>query len=220
MKPKILIPIVLTLVLAGGGVLFLANQKDDNANSATNTPSTSTTESSNIGNDSATTSDVTGKLPKQTVASDTDCSLYDFAQLEPIWGVKFVDMDINKVIELSDGGQLYSCKYNETDSGLGLTVSIEYRAFKSEEAAKKDMANVRDGAKLGDEVYFVQEEQTGVGDEAFFSTPKRQVDNPKNPNKQLYVRKGNLVMLWSAVNLDGIKPTYGDSILKSYKLHF
>ncbi len=220
MKPKFLIPIVLTLVLAGGGVLFLANQKDDNANSATNTPSTSTTESSNIGNDSATTSDVTAKLPKQTVASDTDCSLYDFAQLEPIWGVKFVDMDINKVIELSDGGQLYSCKYNETDSGLGLTVSIEYRAFKSEEAAKKDMANVRDGAKLGDEVYFVQEEQTGVGDEAFFSTPKRQVDNPKNPNKQLYVRKGNLVMLWSAVNLDGIKPTYGDNILKSYKLHF
>jgi hypothetical protein len=130
-----------------------------------------------------------------------------------------VDTDINKVISLSDGGELYSCDYNQTDSGLGLTVGFDFRVFKSEEAAKNDIKNTRDGAKIGDTVYFVQDEQTGIGDEAFFSVSAKNANNPKNPTVQLYARKGNVVVLLSATNLDGVKSNYRDDLLKTYKLH-
>lgn len=159
-------------------------------------------------------------LPAQTVGATADCSLYDVAELEAVWGVPFVDFDHGTVIETSDGGQLYSCDYNETDSGLGLTFVIEYRDFATLEGAERDMANTRDGAQIGDTVYFVNDEVEGVGDEAFFSLPASQVDNPDNVQHQLYARVGKLVLLVTALNLDGAAPDFRDKILESVALHF
>jgi hypothetical protein len=90
----------------------------------------------------------------------------------------------------------------------------------SEENAKTEMAYVRDGAKVGDEVYFIQDEQQGLGDEALFTVSKKSVDSGNNKVEQLYVRKGHVVMLLTASNLQGVKSDYRDKILQSYKLHF
>lgn len=211
---KIIVVIAGVAVLAGGA--FFVFGKKDTAKTADSTATAS--DSTNTSTQPAAKTSAL-KLPAQTVGKEADCSLYTLTELATLWGVPMVDTDINKVIETSDGGKLYSCSYNETDSGMGLTFSIEFREFMSEEKAKSDMTNTRDGAKIGDTVYFVQEEQQGVGDEAFFSLPQRQVGNPKNPTEQLYVRKGNVVMLLSATNLDGVKADYRDKILQSYRLH-
>lgn len=211
---KIIIGIAALAVVAGGAFLVLG--KKDTAKTET-TASTAADSSTTTQPEAQKTSAL--KLPAQTVGKEADCSLYTLAELATLWGVPMTDTDINKVIETSDGGKLYSCSYNETDSGMGLTFSVEFREFMSEEKAKSDMANTRDGAKIGDTVYFVQDEQQGVGDEAFFSLPAKQVGNPKNPTEQLYARKGNVVMLLSATNLSGVKADYRDKILQSYNLH-
>ncbi len=211
---KIVLIFAAVAVLAGGA--FLVVGKKDTTKTTDSTapaPETSTSTSQPVAQASSL------KLPKQTVGQEADCSLYTLAELATLWGVPMTDTDINKVIETSDGGKLYSCSYNETDSGMGLTFSVEFREFMSEEKAKTDMANTRDGAKIGDTVYFVQDERQGVGDEAFFSLPARQVGNPKNPTEQLYARKGNVVILLSATNLSGVGTDYRDKILQSYKLH-
>lgn len=215
---KIIIGIAAVAVVAGGA--FLVVGKKDTAKTTDSASSTSASSEANTNTSTQPAAKTSAlKLPAQTVGKEADCSLYTLAELATLWGVPMTDTDINKVIETSDGGKLYSCNYNETDSGMGLAFSIEFREFMSEEKAKTDMANTRDGAKIGDTVYFVQDEQQGVGDEAFFSLPQRQVGNPKNPTEQLYARKGNVVMLLSATNLSGVKADYRDKILQSYKLH-
>jgi hypothetical protein len=159
-------------------------------------------------------------LPEQTVGAEPDCSLYSVDELEAVWGVSFVDFDPGTVLPTSDGGVFYSCDYNETDSGLGLTFDIEYRDFATVEGAQQDIANVRDGAAFGDTVYFVNTEVEGVGDEAFFSDPSDSESFTAKNQRQLYARFGNVVLLVSAVNLDGAAPDYGDKILESVALHF
>ncbi len=211
---KIVLIFAAVAVLAGGAFLVVGKKDTTKTTDSTaSAPETSTSTSQPVAQASSL------KLPKQTVGQEADCSLYTLAELATLWGVPMTDTDINKVIETSDGGKLYSCSYNETDSGMGLTFSVEFREFMSEEKAKIDMANTRDGAKIGDTVYFVQDEQQGVGDEAFFSLPAKQVGNPKNPTEQLYARKGNVVILLSATNLSGVGTDYRDKILQSYKLH-
>ncbi len=215
MKPRVVIPIA-AIAVALGAVLIFMRGKDNTTDSAGQKSTSNVSES----NSSDTSSQkATLGLPKQSVGSDADCSLYNLSELQALWGVPMVDTDTNKVVSLSDGGELYSCDYNQTDSGLGLTVAIEYRVFKSEDAAKREIDNTRSGAKIDNTVYFVQDEQSGIGDEAFFSTPAKKVNDPKNPSELLYVRKGNVVLLLSATNLDGVGSTYRDNLLKTYRLH-
>lgn len=155
-------------------------------------------------------------LPAQTVGSAPDCSLYTVEELEAVWGVSFVDFDEGTVVETSDGGVLYSCDYNETDSGTGLTFIIEYRDFATVEGAERDIANVRDGAGTT----FVNNDVAGVGDEAFFSDPANP-DNILGKNqRQLYARFGDVVLLVTALDLAGAAPDFGDKILESVALHF
>lgn len=144
-------------------------------------------------------------LPAQTVGALADCSMWDFASLEAIWGVPFTDTDDNQVIELNGPGtQRYSCDYNETDSGLGLTVVVEFEQYLTEAEAVQAMNDTRSGAVFGDTVYYVLEDVSGVGDEAFFSTNASDEANPAPVQTQIYARYGNLVVLGSALNLDGL----------------
>ncbi len=219
MNGKSIGAIALAVVALGGGVLLwqqtASTEKGSDSSLSKQEVATRSNEEKNTSESGARI-----KLADQTVGSKVDCSLYTLNELSTLWGVSMVDTDDTMVTSLSDGGKLYSCNYNETDSGLGLSVILEYREFNSEEAAKMDMANVRDGAKFGDQVYFIQDEQSGIGDEALFSVSKNGKESGKNPTEQLYLRKGNLVMLMTATNLDGAKPDYREKILKTYKLHF
>jgi hypothetical protein len=206
---------VLALMVAGCGFFFILNRNDKEQISQPN--------SSQTNSDTANTMTILERmpnLPKQTVGSDADCSLYSLNELATVWGVPMVDTDINKVSELSTaGGTLYSCNYNETDSGLGVTYGIEYREYPTIDDAKQSINNTRSTVKYGDMVYYTLEEKVGVGDEAFFWS-KYQADGGKNVNQQMYIRKDNVVFLLSGVNLDGVTPDYKDKLLTSYKLHF
>lgn len=210
---KKLLLIILPLVLiVGGAVVFVLTRSDSDDTTNSTSDSTQTVQQEETHSDGQPRNE---QAEKQTVGSTADCSSISLAQVGELWGVTMTDTDDGSVVSTSDGGKQWTCSYNETDSGMGLTVSIETRAFNSDEKAKSDIQNTRDGAKFGDTVYFVQDEVSGLGDEAFFSVPKNQVDNPKNPNMQMYLRKGSTVYLVSAVNLDGVKETYKENIKKT-----
>lgn len=159
-------------------------------------------------------------LPEQTVGSEVDCSLYSFDDLSALWGVPMVDMDLGTVIEAGGaGGIRYSCDYNETDSGLGLTVVLEYREFDTEDGAIQDLANVRSGAVIDGVTYTQLDDVADLGDEAFFATKADLVGDPSNPSELLYVRSGSLVVLLTATNLDGVQPEYRDNLIATWRLH-
>ena len=213
MNNKLLISAIFVILLIGGGIFFLT-QRDTPTTSQVATSEKTTEKKSDAKNNTSLL-----QFGKQAIGQAADCSTYTSEEVSHIWGVPIVDTDNNTVTETSDGGKLYSCGYNETNSGLGLSFIVEYREFTSVDAAKQDIQNVRDGAKFGDEVYFVQDEVSGIGDEAFFSVPKNKINDPKNPNQQLYARKDNVVFLISGVNIDGVKSDYRDKIIESFKLH-
>lgn len=211
MNSKVIAMIVGALVIVGGGAWWLLSQTNSPAKTSQSTTNTTT-------NPTATPS--APKLLAQTVGQQADCSTYTFSELGTIWGVPFTDTDINKVSELStEGGKLYSCAYNETDSGQGVTVTVEYREHKDEASAKQSMNDTRSTEKYGDTVYYTKEDRAGVGDEAFLWARYR-TDGSKEVNQQLYVRKGNVVFLLSGVNLAGVDASYKDKLITTYKLHF
>ena len=216
MKSKqLLLLIAAGVVVAGGAFFALRSDSGDTTSSSSETSQSDSSDQSEAegGHDEMVS------LPEQTVGEPVNCSLYSLEELSGVWGVTLTDTDENKVISTSDDGKLYSCTYNETDSGKGLTVSVEFREYMSVEKAETDMANVRDGAKIGDTVYFINDAVDGIGDEAFFSLPASKVDDPTNAVEQLYARHHNVVYLISATNLDGVDDTYRDKILASYRLH-
>lgn len=216
MNTKLVLAIIAGIALLGGaGYVLTQNSSDTDTDSSSSAQSTG----SNTATEEKEEAHHEHEKIAQTVGQQSDCSLYTLAELSTIWGVPMTDIDTGLVQETSDGGKQYSCSYNETDSGMGVTFSIEIREFQSVEKAKTDMANTRDGAKLGEEVYFIQDEQDGLGDEAFFSTSKRAVDSGKNVNELLYLRHDSTVMLLSATNLDGVGADYRDKMISSYKLH-
>jgi hypothetical protein len=211
MKAKLLIAALVSCAVIAGGVFLFVSKSNPNAPSGGATPSQNNT--------SDTTPD-SPKLKAQTVGQLADCSTYTFDELSKVWGVPFVDTDINKVSELStSGGKLYSCTYNQTDSGTGVSYVIEYREHPSVESAKQSMNDTRSTEKYGDKVYYLKEDKAGVGDEAFFWARNR-TDGSKEANQQLYIRKGSVVFLLSGVNLSGVDASYKDKLVASYKLHF
>lgn len=203
------------LILVGAGVFFIVGRGDSE--------DVSTSETSNISESTGDTTDSKSiALKPQTIGQQPDCSLYTFEELGKIWGVTFTDTDVDgsKVSELNGpNSKLYECDYNETDSGKGLTFTIQYKEYPDEEGAKSSIRGTRDGAKIGDKVYFINDEVEGLGDEAFFSSSASN-NYISEREEQLYLRKGNVVMLITAVNLDGKDATYRDKIKASYKLHF
>ncbi len=204
--------LVISLAVVGGGFYLATKNKDDTKTSQTNT-TTATSEKRAAAPDAP-------KLLAQTVGKDADCSMYTFADLTKVWGVPFVDTDINKVSELSTaGGKQYSCGYNQTDSGLGVTVTIEYREHPDVASAKQSMNDTRSTEKYGDTVYYLKQDVTDVGDEAFLWSKNRTAGS-KELNQQLYVRNGSVVFLLSSVNLDGVDESYKDKLVATYKLHF
>lgn len=218
MKSKLLIPIVVAVVAVAGVGFFVMSKDDSESSDTSNSTSKESTDSSNS---ESKTSSTSPKLPEQTVGQQPDCSLYTLEDMAGVWGVPMTDTDVDgsKVSQISGPQNYqYECDYNETDSGLGLTVTIQHKVYEDEAAAKTSIQNTRDGAKFGETVYFVQDDVDGIGDEAFFSLPARQVDNPDNVQQQLYARDRNVVYLISATNLDGAKPDYRDKILETYRL--
>ena len=211
MNKNVIIGLVAVVVLAIGGYVVVTQNK----------PATQTSNNTaNTTNSSPSTADNPVKLASQTVGQPADCSTYSFTELQKIWGVPFVDTDINNVSALSsDVGKLYSCGYNETDSGTGVTFTIEYREHPSIDSAKQSMNDTRSTEKYGDTVYYLKEEKAGVGDEAFFWARNR-TDSSKEVNQQMYIRKGTVVFLLSGVNLSGVDTSYKDKLLASYRLHF
>lgn len=214
MKTKLIMAIV-GLLVVGGGVFFFVNKDSDDKGSQTSQTNTNTS--------NQTEREASGDAPKllaQTVGKDADCSTYSFGELTGVWGVAFTDTDINKVTGLSTaGGKQYECTYNQTNSGEGLSVVVAYREHPSVDSAKQSIADTRSTVKFGDTVYYVMEEKTGVGDEAFLWA-KNRTDGSKEVNQQLYVRKDNVVFLLSSVNLDGVDASYKDKLVATYKLHF
>jgi hypothetical protein len=216
MKSKIIIGVLVSVAIIGSVFYVINNNSKTNTphekNSAINEPEPhKNTQKSSASNP---------KMKTQTVGQQADCSTYNFTELTEVWGVPFVDTDINKVTALnSSGGKLYSCSYNQTDSGQGVTYTIEYREHTSEDQAKQDMNDVRSTEKYGDTKYYTKEDKVGVGDEAFFWA-KNRTDGSKEVNQQMYIRKGSVVFLLSGVNLDGVDASYKDKLVASYKLHF
>jgi len=215
---KKILPIVFVLAVVGLGVFFVVGK---NTNKPLNYQTS--TEGKNDKKAEPAAENTMVKLPKQTVGQEADCSLYNLDELSKVWGVTLTQQKSSKVINISaEGGKLYTCEYNETNWGKGLNFSIEYKEYPSVEAAKNEMAGTREAAKFDDQatedqVNFENDEQQGVGDEAFFNYSKKAT---KKVLELLYVRKGNVVMLVSATNLDGVGPDYREKIIKSYKLHF
>jgi hypothetical protein len=215
---KKILPIFAILAVVGLGVFFVVGKN-------TNKPLDyqTLTEGKNDKKGESVKEGAMVKLPKQTVGQEADCSLYNLDELSKVWGVALTQQKSSKVININaEGGKLYTCQYNETDWGKGLNFSIEYKEYPSVEAAKNEMAGIREAAKFDDQatedqINFENDEQQGVGDEAFFNYSKRAT---KKVLELLYVRKGNVVMLISATNLDGVDPDYREKIIKSYKLHF
>lgn len=200
----------LAVVLAAIGVYFGVIKKDSPKTNSNNAPS-------NGQNTQASTPSSSVKLAAQTVGQQADCTTYNFSELQKVWGVPFVDTDINKVSELSSaGGKLYSCSYNQTDSGQGATFAIEYREHPSVDSAKQSIADTLSTEKYGDKVYYIREDVAGVGDQAFHFT--QNTDSPKN--RQMFIRKGNVVFMLSGVNLSGAPLDYKDKLKASYLLHF
>lgn len=217
MKSKQLLMLVVAAVVVAGGA-FLALRGDSDEATSINSE-TSQTDSSDK-SEAEDHHDEMVSLPEQTVGGPVDCSLYSLEELSGVWGVTLTDTDEeNKVISTSDDGKLYSCGYHETDSGKGVSFTIEFREYQSIEKAETDMKNVRDGAKIQDKVYFVNDEVDGIGDEAFFSKTANTESIIYKSEEQLYARHHNVVYLISAVNLDGVDSTYRDKILASYRLH-
>lgn len=215
MKLK-LAALVISLAVIGGGFYFATKNKDDNDGGAKSSQSSAAGTSEQTKKISADGP----KLAAQTVGGPTDCSLYSFEELSKVWGVPFTDTDEGKKVSqlTAEGGKLYECGYHETDSGMGVSYVIQYKEYPTVEKAKSEMTSVRQGAKIGDKVYFNQEEKSGVGDEAFFS--RATGTGPLANNQQIYIRNGNVVFLLSGVNLDGIDESYKDKLVASYKLHF
>lgn len=214
---KTLIIIAIAIFVGAGGIWYAVRSGN------------TTEESAEVASDNTSPDSLEAEKPeskfdlkKQVVGQQPDCSLYTFEELGKVWGVTFTDTDVDgsKVRELNGpNSKLYECDYNETDSGKGLTFTIQYKEYPDEAGAKSSIEGTRQGAKIGDKVYFTQDEVPGLGDEAFFSTSATSTFISEK-EEQLYLRKGNVVMLITAVNLDGKDATYRDKIIASYRLHF
>ena len=149
-------------------------------------------------------------LPEQTIGAAPDCSPWTFESLGVIWGTTFTDTDEGQVIEVNGPGTFrYSCDYNETDSGLGLTVIVEVKEYLTADEAVQSMNDTRAGASFGDSVYYLIEDVAGVGDEAFFSVDADDETNPNPVQVQMYARYSNVVFLVTALNLDGLPSADG-----------
>lgn len=210
---KIVALVVGLIIIIGGATAFVLSRKDDSPSVASSTSEMHTDEHQDH-------DDVLAHLTAQTVGQDADCSHYSFDDLGSIWGVTFTDTDTGRVTELNaEGGKLYTCGYNETNSGTGVTVDIEYREYASEASAKQSINDTRSTEKYGDTVYYDKEELSGIGDEAFLWA-KHVTDGSKLANRQMYVRKGSVVFLLSTVNLDGVDATANNKLQSTYKLHF
>jgi hypothetical protein len=217
---KKILPVFVISAVVGLGVFFLIGQ-------GTNKQEQDQTLKKQENISEPISESVTLKLPNQTVGQEADCSLYNLDELSKIWGVTLTKQTSSKVININaEGGKLYTCEYNETNYGMGLNFSIEYKEHASIEKAKNEMATIREVAKLNDQAnldqfYFENIVNESVGDEAFFyNTHSSNNPDRKNVIELLYVRKGNIVMLVSATNLDGVGLDYRENIIKSYKLHF
>jgi uncharacterized protein (UPF0333 family) len=215
-KKLIAIIVAVVLILGGAGafVVMNNNSSSDDTGSVKDSSQDASDETSEKSSDASITN-----LPKQTVGQQPDCSLYSLEEIASIWGVPMTDTDIDgsKVMQINGPQNYqYECDYNETDSGLGLTVSIQYKVYENEDAAKSSISNTRSGAKFGDTVYFINDEVSNIGDEAFFSKSANGALNTKE--EQLYARDGNVVYLMTAVNLDGIQSNAREKILETYRL--
>ena len=120
MNGKSIGAIALAVVALGGGVLLWQQTASTEKGSDSSLSKQEVATRSNEGK-SISESGTRVKLADQTVGSKVDCSLYTLNELSTLWGVSMVDTDDTMVTSLSDGGKLYSCNYNETDSGLGLS---------------------------------------------------------------------------------------------------
>lgn len=160
MKPKILLSIIAMVVVVGGAG-FILMDKD--------TAKTDSSNKSSASQQKNTTTSDSPKIPFKAVGELADCSTYTFAELAPVWGVTFTDDDNStaKVSEITGPNtKQFECDYNETDSGKGVTFVISYRQY-ADEARKTEMNSVRSTEKYGDTVYYLKEDKSGVGDEAF-----------------------------------------------------
>lgn len=212
---KVLVAVGL-LVAIIAGVLVMTSKEDEPSADKTSNSESSTNQTEEAKNKS---SDL--DLPKQTVGQQPDCSLYTLDDISKIWGVPMIDTDVDgsKVIQITGPENYqYECDYNETDSGQGVTVSIQYKVYEDEDAAKTSIENTRSGAKVGDEVYFINDELSDIGDEAFFSSSVDTESYLAKSEEQMYARKGNVVVLLTAVNLDGKDASFRDKIKETYML--
>lgn len=208
--------IIAAILMFGAGAFLLFNKSSDN----TQKNSSSTSEASASTGSEKHAENVT-KLPTQKVGQQPDCSLYTLDDMAKIWGVPMTDTDVDgsKVLQITGPQNYqYECDYNQTNSGSGLSVVIDYKVYEDEAAAKQSIKNTRDGAKFGDKVYFINDDVNDIGDEAFFSKSANPSSITAKTEEQLYARKGNQVYLITAVDLAGAPSGARDKILQTYRL--
>ena len=196
MKNKLVIGVVLVVLAAGG--FFLFNSKSSDSNKKTESK-TSETQKTSLESSSSKTSAVT----------KNDCTLYTKADIEGVWGVTIGSTEETKPFNIGGSytnAKEYNCHYDQTNTGKGLSFVVKIRNFASEADAKQDLENVKNGTKIGDKLYFTLTPVSGVGDEAFYSVNETS-DLVKKNQDYLYVRKGNQVFHFTAVNLEGLDHT-------------
>jgi hypothetical protein len=160
-------------------------------------------------------------LPIQTVGEETDCSAFASEAVSTLWGVPITTNDVSTVLPTGGlfDGKIYSCDFNETDSGAGLTVELAFREYDSVDGAIQYMNDIRDGASFEGAISYEIEDISGLGEEAFF-TDDSIVTGTDGAVLLLYTRTDNLMLLLSATNLDGIKPDYKQLLQDTYSLFF
>lgn len=209
MKNKLLI-IAAVIVLAVGGFLIFNSKSDNGSSQKTDTKTSEEQKTSSEPNSAKTASII-----------KSDCTLYTKDNIQNIWGVNITDTENTKPFSI--GGSYTdaienNCHYSETNTGKGLSVSIKIRNFATESDAKQDLDNVRNGTKIGTKTYFSLLPIADVGDEAFFSINETS-DLVKKTEDYLYLRKGNRVFHFTAVNLAGLDHTTSrDKVISTAKL--
>jgi len=156
---------------------------------------------------------VTG-VPPQTVGAEPDCSNYPVADIERVWGPGVqppAPGGSNKVRPINGPTNYqWTCRY-DYDDGLGLSIALEFRVWATDDEAKQDFANAREGEIYGKG----PPASVPAGDEGFVATPAE-----KDVSRLIYVRAGRVRVLFSATNLGGAKPDYTDKLVQTFKLRW
>lgn len=136
------------------------------------------------------------------------CVIFDQGDIEKVYGAKFSSgIAEEQGNQTADGKPIIQCDYRQTNDGTaeGLKSSYLFRVmvenYNSADNAKAQMQSIRSNADKKDEEFEITEVQ-GVGDLAFFYTPKAPALN-KSEESLYFTKDAQLFRLYS-IKISGI----------------